>query len=66
MAPERSIHALSKAEAWLALREGIAAANLACKAYPDGMAVRIDDATVNAPDALVRPGEPLRTTRRSS
>jgi Uma2 family endonuclease len=59
MAPERSVHALVKAEVWLALREAIRAAGLPCTAYPDGMAVVIDERTVYEPDALVRCGPPL-------
>jgi Uma2 family endonuclease len=58
MAPERAAHARIKAEVWLALRQAIAAAG-GCEAFPDGMAVRIDDATVYEPDALVRCGAPL-------
>lgn len=59
MAPERSAHALVKARVWLVLQQAIEAAGLRCIAYPDGMAVRIDDDTVYEPDALVRCGEPL-------
>jgi Uma2 family endonuclease len=59
MAPERSAHALVKARVWLALHRAIEAAGLQCIAYPDGMAVKIDDNTVYEPDALIRCGEPL-------
>jgi len=59
MAPERSAHALVKARVWLVLQQAIETAGLNCIAYPDGMAVRIDDDTVYEPDALVRCGEPL-------
>jgi Uma2 family endonuclease len=59
MSPERSGHALVKARVWRALDDGIRAAGLGCTAYPDGMAVEIDDATVYQPDALVRCGQPL-------
>ncbi len=59
MAPERSAHALVKARVWRALDEAVAAAGLPCTAYPDGMAVVVDDATTYEPDALVRCGEPL-------
>lgn len=59
MAPERSAHALVKARVWRALDEAIAAADLPCTAYPDGMAVVVDDTITYEPDALVRCGEPL-------
>jgi Uma2 family endonuclease len=59
MSPERSGHALVKARVWRALDDAIRAAGLGCTAYPDGMAVEIDDSTVYEPDALVRCGEPL-------
>ena len=59
MSPERSGHALVKARVWRALDDGIKAGGLGCTAYPDGMAVEIDDGTVYEPDALVRRGEPL-------
>ena len=59
MAPERSAPALVKARVWRALDAAITAAGLSCTAYPDGMAVRVDDATVYEPDALVRCGAPL-------
>lgn len=59
MAPERSVHALVKARVWLALHRAIEVNGLKCTAYPDGMAVRIDDETVYEPDSLVRCGEPL-------
>ena len=39
--------------------DNITAAGLGCIAYPDGMAVEIDNDTVYEPDALVRCGEPL-------
>jgi Uma2 family endonuclease len=41
MAPERAAHARLKAEVWLALREGIRSAGLACEAWPDGMTIKI-------------------------
>jgi Uma2 family endonuclease len=59
MAPERSVHALVKARVWLALHQAIEAGGLRCTAYPDGMAVKVDDSVVYEPDALVRCGEPL-------
>lgn len=59
MAPERAAHARVKAHIWRRLTEAIEAANLPCEAYPDGMAVEIDDAVTYEPDALVRCGAPL-------
>lgn len=63
-ASERAAHARVKLEAVIALRRAIAAGGLGCEAFADGMAVRIDEATVFEPDALVRcgprlPGEAL-------
>ena len=59
MAPERAAHARVKAAVWRALDEVLRAARLPCEAYPDGMAVKVDDSVVYEPDALVRCGEPL-------
>jgi Uma2 family endonuclease len=59
MAPERAAHARVKAAVWRALDNALRAVGLPCEAFPDGMAVRIDDDTVYEPDALVRCGEPL-------
>jgi len=59
MAPERSGHALTKGQVFRRLAEAIEAAGLSCTAYPDGMAVAIDDTTTYEPDALVRCGPPL-------
>ncbi len=59
MAPERSVHALTKARIWRALDDAIRSGGLGCLAYPDGMAVAIDATTVCEPDALVRCGAPL-------
>jgi Uma2 family endonuclease len=58
MAPERAGHARAKARAHRALEAAIAAAGLGCEAFPDRMSVRIDDATVYEPDALVGPRTP--------
>ena len=58
-APERSAHALTKAHIWRRLAEAIEAGNMPCKAYPDGMAVEVDEHSVYEPDALVRCGPPL-------
>lgn len=59
MAPERSAHALAKGQIFRRLAEAIEAAGLDCVAYPDGMAVAIDETTTYEPDALVRCGPPL-------
>lgn len=59
MAPEWVGHNEGKLEAVVALRQAIRAAGLPCRAYTDGMAVRVDADTVYEPDALVRCGERL-------
>lgn len=59
MAPERSGHALTKARVWRALDDAVRSAGLPCVAYPDGMAIEIDERTVYEPGALVRCGQPL-------
>lgn len=59
MAPERYIHARTKGEVFAALRNAIRAAGLGCEALVDGLAVRVDAATVYEPDALVRCGPAL-------
>jgi Uma2 family endonuclease len=56
MAPERSAHALTKANIWRRLTEAVERDGLSCTVYPDGMAVEIDATTVYEPDALVRCG----------
>jgi Uma2 family endonuclease len=59
MAPERAAHARTKARAHRRLEDAITAAGLGCEAFPDGMAIRIDEFTVYEPDASVRCGPPL-------
>jgi len=59
MAPERSVHALTKLHIARRLADQIEAGKLPCQVYPDGMAVEVDDRTVYEPDALVRCGPPL-------
>ena len=59
LAPERSAYALTKAHVWRRLTEAIEAGGLPCQAYPDGMAVTVDEHSVYEPDALVRCGPPL-------
>jgi Uma2 family endonuclease len=59
MAPERSAHALTKAQIWRRMAEAVEADRLPCQVFPDGMAVELDEHTVYEPDALVRCGAPL-------
>jgi len=59
MAPERSLHALTKGRVFRRLAEAVEAAKLPCTVYPDGMAVRVDDYTSYEPDAMVRCGDRL-------
>lgn len=59
MAPERAAHGRAKLAAVDALRAAVARAGLTCEAFVDGMAVRIDDATVYEPDVLLRCGAPV-------
>src|ERR1700735_2952385 len=56
MPPERSLHAETKAEAYVALREAIRPKGLPCRVYPDGMAIRIDARATYEPDASVTCG----------
>jgi Uma2 family endonuclease len=48
MAPERSLHAETKLEAAIGLREAIQRANRSCRVYPDGMAIRVDAGRVSS------------------
>ena len=59
MAAERAIHARTKAAVFRHLERLIAEGKLPCEAFPDGMAVRVNDANVFEPDAMVRCGPPL-------
>ncbi len=56
MAPERAEHVHVKREIANALDAAIAKAKLPCRAFVDGLGVKIDDATVFEPDALVNCG----------
>lgn len=56
MSPERSLHAETKAETYVAVREAIRLKELPCRVYPDGMAIRIDARTTFEPDASVTCG----------
>ena len=53
MAPERASHALTKFAAQKALDAGVRRTGLPCRAFPDGMTVRISARTAFEPDALV-------------
>jgi Uma2 family endonuclease len=59
MAPERSVHALTKGRIYRRLAEAVEAAGLPCTVYPDGMAVVVDESTTYEPDAMLRCGEEL-------
>ena len=59
MTPERAIHAEVKFAVQTALANGIRARNLPCHMLPDGMTVRVDDATAHEPDAVVYCGARL-------
>lgn len=56
MAPERVEHAVVKAETWLALREAIDRLGLPCRAYLDGLGLRIDSRNLFVPDVMVACG----------
>src|SRR5208337_3253909 len=57
--PERVEHAHVKRMVANAFDAAIAEARLACRAFVDGVSVKIDDATVFEPDALVNCGAPI-------
>jgi Uma2 family endonuclease len=59
MAPEHAGHARVKVAVFDRLRAAVAEAGLPCEAFIDGMAVRVDEATVYEPDVLLRCGPPL-------
>ena len=59
MAPERASHDRAKVAVFDALRAAVTAAGLPCEAFIDGMAVRIDEATVYEPHVLMRCGPPV-------
>jgi Uma2 family endonuclease len=59
MAPERAGHGRMKGRMYVRLDDAIRTANLDCEAFPDGMAVRVDDNTIYEPDAMVRCGVPV-------
>jgi len=59
MSPETSRHAAIKLALHLSLVSEIRARGLPCHVLPDGMTVRVDEATAFEPDALVYCGELL-------
>lgn len=59
MSPENAGHAETKAAVYTALSAGVRAARLPCHVLPDGMTVRIDDASAYEPDAVVYWGPKL-------
>ena len=59
MGTERVVHARTKFRAVTALGAAIASAGLGCEAFIDGVALRIDEASVYVPDAFVRCGPEL-------
>lgn len=59
MAPERSVHALTKGRIYRRLAEAVEAAGLPCAVYPDGMAVVVDENTTYEPDVMVHCGKEL-------
>lgn len=62
MTPERAGHAKVKFSVQTALAAGIRRAGLGCHMLPDGMTVRIDEATAHEPDALIYCGQELPAT----
>jgi Uma2 family endonuclease len=62
MSPETVGHASAKVAIYSGLAEGIRRRGLACHAVPDGITVRVDDATAYEPDAQVYCGEKLPPT----
>jgi len=62
MTPERTGHGEVKFAVQTALANAIRVRSLPCRMLPDGMTVRIDDATAHEPDALVYCGPRLATS----
>jgi len=58
-ANEQSAHALLKFQVHRQLFEAVARAGAPCFVYPDGMNVRVDEATIYCPDGMVRCGPRL-------
>lgn len=60
MAPERVEHSHVKRMVANVFDAAIAKAKIPCRAFVDGVSVKIDDSTVFEPDALVNCGAPIR------
>jgi Uma2 family endonuclease len=58
-ASERVAHAKAKGSVYIALREAVRRAGAPCHVLPDGVAVRVDAATVFEPDAQLYCGPEL-------
>lgn len=56
---ERAIHAKIKGGAFVTLRNAVRKAGLSCHVLPDGMAVRVGEASVYEPDAQIYCGPEL-------
>jgi Uma2 family endonuclease len=56
MSPERVLHADTKGEAYVALREALRRAGLPCRVHPDGVAIRMSAKATYQPDASVSCG----------
>ena len=59
MSPETAGHADAKAAVYVALLNAIRQRRVACRVFPDGMTVRIDQTTAYEPDAVVYSGEKI-------
>ena len=57
--PETAGHADTKAAVYVALLNAIRQRRVACRVFPDGMTVRIDQTTAYEPDAVVYSGEKI-------
>lgn len=53
MSPERLSHSRTKGEVYVALRAAVRASGAPCRAYPDGVTVRIRANRAFIPDALI-------------
>lgn len=58
MQSERNQHAVAKLEAVFQMRSQLGGGN-PCRAYTDGMAVKLPEGSVFEPDAMIRCGDPL-------
>jgi Uma2 family endonuclease len=58
MSPERVRHTATKSDAFFALRVAVDRAGAPCRAYSDGITVRVRENRAFVPDALVCPAPP--------